>query len=156
MVVLVGSLNPPCLVVWSLSCLFLYHANVVVALSNGALRMRYCTHPFARRFLPWDFGSDTGFFNAVHSRFHQGGLVWEGHHSLPEEVNDEPSKVRRRLIGKTPIHQGTLVRRRSEGIGLSCLGLQEVPSKTAIFLALGWTKVGSPPGLLEPVPEGTG
>ena len=35
----------------------------------------------------------------------QGGGVGEGHHSPPEEVKDRPKKVRRRLRGKTPIHQ---------------------------------------------------
>ena len=39
-----------------------------------------------------------GFFIIGHqvSEFHQG------HHSLPEEVNVEPRRVRRRLTGKTP------------------------------------------------------
>ena len=36
-----------------LLCLLGYPANAVVALSNGALRIRYCTQPFARRFPPW-------------------------------------------------------------------------------------------------------
>ena len=81
-----------------------YPANAVVALSHGVLRFRYCTLPFARRF-PWDLGTCGGFGQLSHILTIQNGGADEGHHSLPEEVNDRPKEVRRRFRGKTPVHQ---------------------------------------------------
>ena len=57
-------------------------------------------------FSPWALGDASDVLevvHSVHSKFFHGGLVGEGHHSLPEEVNDKPKVVRRRLRGKTPI-----------------------------------------------------
>ena len=47
---------------------------------------------------------DSNLLKVVHFRLNQGGLVHKGHHSLPEEVNDVPRRVRRRLLGEAPVH----------------------------------------------------
>ena len=78
--------------------LFGYPANAVSPLSNGSLRLRYCTYPFARKFPPCHVGPPSG---SVHPPEMHGDM---GHHSLPEEVNDEPRVMRRRIRGKTPLH----------------------------------------------------
>ena len=96
----------PCLVVWSLSWVFL--GILLMRLLRYLmvfLRIRYCTHPFARRFSPWDLGTGEGLGLLSHTLTVQCSGADEGHHSLPEEVNDRPKEVRRRLRGKTPIHQ---------------------------------------------------
>ena len=50
-------------------------------------------------------GNDFNSLEVVHFRLSYYGLGGVGHHSLPEEVNDGPRVVRRRIRGKTPIHQ---------------------------------------------------
>ena len=77
-----------------------YPANAIVALSNGTLRIRFCTTPFAGRFPPWELGSGEGLGCFSHSFSPDEDL---GHHSPPGEVNDKPRLVRRRLRGKTPV-----------------------------------------------------
>ena len=77
-----------------------YPAGAVDALSNGFLRIRYCTHSFARRLLPWGFGNDSISSEVIHFRIGHCSLGDVGHHSLPEEVNDGPKVVRRRIRGK--------------------------------------------------------
>ena len=51
---------------------------------------------------------------------------------------------------------GRLASLRSERNGCPFLGPLGATRKPAISLELGWARVGSPPGLLEPFPEGTG
>ena len=82
-----------------------YPAGGVSALSNGILRIRYCSYPFAKRFSPWGLCSDSNSFEVVNLRLSQCGVGKAGHHSLPEEVNDGPKVVRRRIRGKTPVHE---------------------------------------------------
>ena len=78
-----------------------YPANAISALSNGCLRIRYCTHPFAKRFHPWSLGSGECYGQLSHLLTQDGEL---GHHSRPEEENDRPKVVRWRIRGKTPFH----------------------------------------------------
>ena len=81
-----------------------YPAGAVGALSNKVLRIRYYTQPFAKRFPPWSIGGGSPGFRDTHLRVNQGSLGMEAHHSRPEEVNDRPKRVCRRLTRKTPIH----------------------------------------------------
>ena len=82
-----------------------YPAGAVGALSNGFLRIRYCTHPFARRLPTWGIGNNSISFEVIHARIGHCGVGDVGHHSLPEEVNDGPKVVRRRIRGVTPVHE---------------------------------------------------
>ena len=82
-----------------------YPAGAIGALSNKVLRIRYCFQPFARRLPPWSFGGGYPVSRDVHLQFNQGSVGQVGHHSRPEEVNDRPMGVRRRLTSKTPMHQ---------------------------------------------------
>ena len=43
-----------------------YPATAINALSNGLLRIRHCTYPFARRFFPWALGSGEGLGQLSH------------------------------------------------------------------------------------------
>ena len=129
-----------------------YLASAITALVNGSLRVRYCTQPFAGKIPPWNLGSGDGFARLSHKLSVQGGGVGEGHHSPPEEVNDRPIKVRRRLRGKTPIHQvvgreASPPPKRRKWLFLPgpARGDQEGSHFPRIGGGLDW---GSPPGLL--------
>ena len=52
-------------------------------------------------FLPGGVGTDGGFCKLLHSSFLMGSEMNLGHHALPEEANNKPKVVRRRLRGKS-------------------------------------------------------
>ena len=78
-----------------------YHHGAIAAVSNNALRVRYCCNPIAKRFLPWNLGDCTTACNYITSRFDGARAVDRVYHPLLEGVNDTPREVRRRLTGKT-------------------------------------------------------
>ena len=78
-----------------------YSARAVAALSKSALRVRFCSFPFAGRLPPWKHGDGSDAFRTIHVRLEEIDAADGVHHPLPDGVNDTPRAIRKRLTSKT-------------------------------------------------------